>query len=282
MNKYTFVVEKENGFKAIDFLKAKGISKEIIQKVKYGNVYLNNKKLNNINEKVHVGDTLHVLLPQDDVNIFVKPVNVPLDIVYEDDYVIAVNKGSGVLTHNSKGNDIISLDQMVCGYFAPTPFTFRAINRLDRDTSGVVLIAKDMISASFFGDLMKNGGIKKTYSAIVVGKPEKDHFFIEKPIKRQSEGSMKRVVDEQGQYAKSECWFVKDLGNGLSLMDITLHTGRTHQIRVHLSSIGLPLYADSLYGQKVEGKTYLLHAKSLEFIHPFTKEQIKLSSPIKL
>lgn len=282
MNKYTFVVEKENGFKAIDFLKSKGISKEIIQKVKYGNVYLNNQKLNNINEKVHVGDTLHVLLPQDQINLFVKPVNAPLDIVYQDDYMIAVNKGSGVLTHNSKGNDIISLDQMVCGYFAPTPFTFRAINRLDRDTSGIVLIAKDMISASFLGDLMKSGGIKKTYSAMVVGKPEKDHFFIEKPIKRQSEGSMKRVIDEQGQYAKSECWFVKDLSNGLSLIDITLHTGRTHQIRVHLSSVGLPLYADSLYGQKVEGKTYLLHAKSLEFIHPFTNEKITLFSPIKL
>ena len=282
MDKYTFIVEKENGYKALDFLKAKGISKEIIQKVKYGNVYLNNVKLNNINDKVHVGDTLHVLLPQDEINLFVKPVNAPLDIVYEDDYMIAVNKDSGVLTHTSRGNDIISLDQMVCGYFAPKPFTFRAINRLDRDTSGIVLIAKDMISASFFGDLMKNGGIKKTYSAIVVGKPTKNHFFIEKPIKRQSEGSMKRVIDEQGQYAKSECKFIKELGNGLSLMDITLHTGRTHQIRVHLSSIGLPLYADSLYGQKVEGQSYTLHAKSLEFTHPFTNEQIVLSSPIKL
>ena len=151
MDKYTFIVEKENGYKALDFLKAKGISKEIIQKVKYGSVYLNNVKLNNINDKVHVGDTLHVLLPQDEINLFVRPVNAPLDIVYQDDYMIAVNKESGVLTHNSRGNDIISLDQMVCGYFAPKPFTFRAINRLDRDTSGIVLIAKDMISASFLG-----------------------------------------------------------------------------------------------------------------------------------
>ena len=133
-----------------------------------------------------------------------------------------------------------------------------------------------MITASFLGEQMKRGEIKKTYTAIVVGKPNEKHFFIEKPIKRQNENSMKRVCADDGQFAKTECQVVCELDDGLTVLDLKLHTGRTHQIRVHLSSIGLPLYADALYGQKVDGKTYTLHAKSLEFIHPFTKEKIFL------
>ena len=138
-----------------------------------------------------------------------------------------------------------------------------------------------MLTASFLSEQMKRGEIKKTYSALVVGKPKENHFFIEKPIKRISENSMKRVCDKDGQYAKTECFVVGETKDGFTQIDAKLHTGRTHQIRVHLSSIGLPLYADALYGEKVEGKTYTLHAKSLEFIHPFTKEKIKLVCELK-
>jgi 23S rRNA pseudouridine1911/1915/1917 synthase len=189
--------------------------------------------------------------------------------------MLAVVKERGLLTHKLMFNDTPSLDQLVTGYFAPNPFTFRAVNRRDKDTSGLLLIAKDEFSASLLGEKIKNGEILKTYLAVVVGKPENDSFIIEKPILK-VDGTVKRVIDSSGKYAKTECRFVKDLGGGLSLVSVTLYTGRTHQIRVHLSSVGLPLYADSLYGKEVKGKTYILHAKGLKFIHPFTKEIINL------
>ncbi|MBO7149911.1 MAG: RluA family pseudouridine synthase [Clostridia bacterium] len=277
MKEFVFTVEQKfNNYKCIDFLKSISISAEIIGKVKFGGVFVGEKQLSNINERVNAGAQVKIVLPLDEPNPYITPQKSKLDIVFEDEYMLAVNKHKGVLTHSSKSNSAPSLEEMVCGYFLPNPFTFRAINRLDRDTSGIVLIAKDMLTASFLGEQMKRGEIKKTYSALVVGRPNAKHFIIEKPIKRQSENSMKRVVADDGQFAKTECFVVGETKDGFTQIDLKLHTGRTHQIRVHLSSIGLPLYADALYGEKVEEKTYTLHAKCLEFTHPFTKEHVKL------
>ncbi len=277
MKEFIFVVqEKFNNYKCVDFLKSIGISSEIIGKVKQGGIFVGERLLNNINDRVNAFEQIKIVLPPDLPNHYITPKKEKLEIIFEDDYIVAVNKERGVLTHSSRHNNATSLEEIVCGYFLPNAFTFRPINRLDRDTSGIVLIAKDMLTASFLGEQMKRGEIKKTYSALVVGKPKGNHFFIEKPIKRQSQDSMKRVVANNGQYAKTECQVVGETQNGLTIIDAKLHTGRTHQIRVHLSSIGLPLYADALYGEKVEGRTYTLHAKSLEFTHPFTKEKINL------
>jgi len=276
MKEFSFSVNKEfNNYKIIDFLKAVGVSKEIILKVKFGGIKLNQTIVSNASEKVKSGDIVTIILPQDKPNEFITPIKEKLYIIYEDDYLLAVKKESGVLTHSSRHNNIKSLEQIVLGYLG-SDICFRPINRLDRDTSGIVLVAKDTFTASLMSKQMKDGLIKKTYSAIVVGKPKQNHFIIEKPIKRLDEKSMKRVCDDNGDYAKTECFFVGEK-EGLSTLDITLHTGRTHQIRVHLASVGLPLYADCLYGQKVDGKTYSLCAKTLEFVHPFTKEKIKLS-----
>ena len=277
MKEFVFKVdEKFNNYKCIDFLKSISISTEIITKVKFGGIFVDGKKISNINDRVKLNEKVKIVLPEDSPNPYITPKKEKLQIIFEDDYMLAVKKEKGILTHSSKGNNALSLEEIVCGYFLPNPFTFRPINRLDRDTSGIVLIAKDMLTASFLSEQMKNGNIKKTYSALVLGKPKEKHFFIEKPIKRISENSMKRVVANDGQYAKTECNVIGELDGGLTVVDAKLHTGRTHQIRVHLSFIGLPLYADALYGEKIEGKTYNLHAKSLEFTHPFTKEKIKL------
>lgn len=275
MKEHIFTVEQKfNNYKCKDFLKGIGVSKEILLKIKNGGILVNGNILSNVNNLVNSGDKVKIVLPKDQSNEFVKPVKGDLKILYQDEYMLAVYKPSGMPTHNSKGNNLVSLDQLVCGYFFPQEFTFRAVNRLDRDTSGIVLVAKDMLSCSLLGEMVKNGEIKKTYTALVKGVPKLEHFIIEKPIKRQSDSSMKRVCAVDGKYAKTECQLIKQLENGLSLLSIILHTGRTHQIRVHLSDYGFPLFADALYGEAVKDKTYWLCASKLEFIHPITKERI--------
>ena len=275
MQELSFKVDQQfNNIKAIDFLKKQGLSDEIIKKVKIGGVFVNGEVLKNINERLSKSDQVKVVLPADKPHPYIVPVKAPLDVVYEDQYILAVNKPKGMLTHSSRHNDTLALDQVVCGYFMPKPFTFRAVNRLDRDTSGIVLIAKDEYTASLLSEQIKQGKIVKTYSAVVQGEVKQEHFIIEKPIKRQSEGSMKRICATDGKYAKSECTLIKKLDDGKSIVEILLHTGRTHQIRVHLASVGLPLFADSLYGERVEGQTYTLHANKLQFTHPITKEEL--------
>jgi len=275
MKEFVFVVDEQfNSIKPLNFLSAKGVSDEIIKKVKFGGVFINGLVLKNANERISFGDQVKIVLPLDLPNPYVVPIKAPLDVIYEDEYLIAVNKPKGMLTHSSRHNQTVALEQVVCGYFLPNSFTFRAVNRLDRDTSGIVLIAKDEYTASLLSEQIKKGEMQKTYSALVVGKPNTERFIIEKSIKRSSPNSMKRVCAEDGKYAKSECALVKMLDDGKSIIDVRLHTGRTHQIRVHLSSVGLPLFADSLYGEKVEGQTYTLHAKELKFIHPITKEEM--------
>lgn len=275
MREFSFKAnEKFNDYKVIDFLKAQGVSKEIILKVKFGGIKVNQKTISNANQKVKVGDVVNIILPPDKVNEFIIPIKEDLTIIYEDEYLLAVIKDKGVLTHSSKHNKLKSLEQLVLGYLKE-PVCFRPVNRLDRDTSGIVLIAKDAFTASLLSEQIKRGEVKKTYSAVVVGVPKREHFFIEKPIKRLNGNSMKRVCADGGQYALTECKLLST-EKGLSTLEIILHTGRTHQIRVHLASENLPLYADALYGEKVEGQTFSLVAKRLEFIHPFTKEKLVL------
>ena len=278
MKEHVFIVEQKfNNYKCKDFLKAKGVSREILLKVKDGGVYLNDLLVNNVNNLVKSGDKVKIVLPVDKKNPFVNPIKGQLKVCYEDDYMLAVYKPCGMPTHNSKGNALTSLDQLVCGYFMPNEFTFRAVNRLDRDTSGIVLIAKDEFSSSLLGEMVKNGEINKTYTAVVCGVPNLEHFIIEKPIKRQTESSMKRVCAPDGKYAKTECKLIKSLNDGLSLLEITLHTGRTHQIRVQFASRKTALYGDGKYGSKTNEKKTALWSYRLSFNHPITKRMLSFS-----
>ena len=177
MKEFSFIVDKKQ--KIICFLRDKGVSVEIVQKVKYGGVFLNGIVVKNINDFANVGDEILMKLPKDKNNAHSTFLKEKLEVLYEDDYFLAVNKNKGVLTHSLMYNETPSLEQIVRGYFMPNDFTFRAVNRLDRDTSGIVLVAKDMLSCSVLGELVKRGEIKKTYLALVNGVPSEEPFIIE-------------------------------------------------------------------------------------------------------
>ena len=161
-------------------------------------------------------------------------------------------------------------------YYVGAPFVFRSVNRLDRDTSGIVLIAKNQFAASRLAEDMKGGRFEKYYTALLSRCPEKKRAIIDAPIAREEEGSIIRVVREDGKRAVTEYEITEVLPDGRAIASVRLYTGRTHQIRVHFAHIGAPLYADFLYGERIEGKEYDLRCSRLVFPHPVSREMIDI------
>ncbi len=207
------------------------------------------------------------------------------EILYEDEAVLAVNKPSGMPTHTSFGHRDDSLANRVCAYYQKNgiPFVFRAINRLDKDTSGVVLIAKNAFYASKLSNSLKNGDFEKLYVAILDGSVEKSGK-IEGFIKREDKSIIKRCFSpdfsEGADYSLTEYERLSE-GSGVSLVKIKLKTGRTHQIRVHFSSVCAPVLGDTLYGRKCEDiDRQALHAYSLSFVSPISGERQTVLAPL--
>lgn len=207
------------------------------------------------------------------------------DIIYEDDDIIAVNKPPFMPTHQSQGHFYDTLANSLAYYFTlqKRPFIFRSLNRLDRNTSGIVLVAKNRLASSKLSLQMKNGGIKKTYIAILQGNLEKDEGIIETHIRRKEQSIILREVSEETADSKIAITSYKVLAkkNGLTLVSATPITGRTHQLRVHFAHIGAQILGDDLYGEKSDLiNRHALHARTLHFDHPKTKEEYTLFAPI--
>lgn len=276
MERYVEAVNSVIGeMKIRDYLKGRlGLSTSLIGKVKYDNVKLNGEYVH-MRAMVKNGDVIEITLP-DEESENIEPIDIAIDIIYEDEYVIAVNKPKNMPVHPSRGNHLPTVANAIRAYVGH-PFVFRAINRLDRDTSGIVLIAKDRLSGAKLYQSMKERKFGKTYLAIIKGVPEVAHGVINAPIVREYEGSIKRVVRNDGKECITEYELVESYDNGTSLVKVTPHTGRTHQIRVHMAHIGHPLVDDFLYGTRGE-ETYSLHCSSLSFPHPFTGETIVINA----
>ena len=258
-----------------DYLRRRlGLSVSLIACVKYDNVKLNGEYVH-MRALVKDGDVIEITLP-DEESENIEPMNVPIDVIYEDDYIIAVNKPKNMPVHPSRGNHLPTLANAVRHYVGK-PFVFRAVNRLDRDTSGIVLIAKDRLSGAKLYQSMKERKFKKTYFAHVEGVPTPDHGIINAPIARETEGGIKRVVREDGKECITEYELIETYEDGTSLIKLTPHTGRTHQIRVHMAHVGHPLVNDFLYGKRTD-ETYSLHCASLSFPHPFTGKTVILET----
>lgn len=230
-------------------------------------VYLDSKQVR-LTKKLPTSGVLKVLEKEKKTNI--KPIKMNLDIVYEDDDLLILNKPYGIVIHPTLKKVDITLANGIVSYLNIVP---RFYNRLDMDTTGLIIIAKNSYTQNF---LQKYGDVKKKYLAIVEGKIIDQ--IIEKPIYRPQD-ELKRIIDEKGQYAKTKVKLIKYYENqDISLVECELFTGRTHQIRVHLSSVGHPIIGDKLYNESIKylSKRQMLHAYSLEFKHPRTKELIHI------
>ncbi len=253
------------------------LAANLVTKLKSTKGILVNDECVTVRKVLKDGDILKVVL-EDENSQNIIPNNIPLDIIYEDEDVLVVNKPCNMTTHPSINHYEGTLANAVMHYFRDTKFTFRAVNRLDRDTTGIVVIAKNQYSAGFLNKQIMNRDIKKTYLAICCGKLPKENDIIDAPIKREKESVIKRVVAPDGQYAKTEYW-VEDFQNGFSLVKLMPYTGRTHQLRVHMSYINAPIYSDFIYGEEIKGERVRLHCSSMEFKRPSDKKTILLKAP---
>ena len=204
---------------------------------------------------------------------------IPFDIIYEDEDIIAINKPRNMPTHPSQNHYEDTLANGLMHYYKGKNFTFRAITRLDRDTSGVVLIAKNHVSAAILGEDMKQGKIAKEYAAVVCGVPNPPCGQIDAPIKRLYESVILRCVSPDGKSAITDYETISSSG-AFSLVQLLPRTGRTHQLRVHLSHIGTPIYGDDLYGAIQKDESVRLHCRKITFIHPLTKTEMAFETSL--
>lgn len=261
-----------------DFLiKTLGLSVTLVKRVKYGGVFINGENVH-MRATVKTDDVVEVRISEPS-NDSIEPIEIPLEIVYEDEYLLAVNKPTNMPTHPSRGNTLPTLANAVVAYMGDG-FVFRAVNRLDKNTSGIVLIAKDAVTSAKLGDMMKKHEFGKKYVAVLKGVPQGKSGTISAPIERECEGSIKRCVREDGKAAVTEYEVLSLINDKASLCEFRPKTGRTHQIRVHASYIGHPLLGDEMYGGG-EGE-YLLHCKEMTLTHPITGEMLILRSDKKL
>ena len=257
-----------------DWLRANDFSTNLIKRLKSldDGILLNGERVT-VRRLLTEGDTLFLKLSDESENPLLVPTEMPLSILYEDDDMIALDKPAGIPTHPSHGHFDDTLANGLAYLFKKRgePFVFRAVNRLDRGTSGIVLIAKNAKSAADLSEKMKSGMIKKTYVAIVNGSLT-GSGIIERPIHRAAESVITREVcspDAPGAKSAVTGYQVVMSGDGWSFVRLDPITGRTHQLRVHLSSIGHPIAGDWLYGTAESSPTALDRSFDRPALHCF-------------
>lgn len=246
-----------------------------------------NSKVIKSNYKLKKGDFIEVEVPEPvELNVSAEEMN--LDIVYEDEDVLVVNKEKGIVVHPAPGNYTGTLVNGIlhhCNDLSGINGVIRPgiVHRIDKDTSGILVIAKNDEAHNDLAAQFKEHSIKREYYALVEGKFSNEKGTVDKPISRDKKERIKMAINSDGKRAVTHYEVLEQYDKGVSLVKCTLETGRTHQIRVHMASIGHPLVGDLVYGYKrqkfnIEGQA--LHAKTLGFIHPRTKEYMEFTSEL--
>ncbi len=259
------------------------ISDRLLLKLKTNNkIFLNNIPTN-IKSPVNSNDIIEISLDFNEDNTNIIPTKMDLKIIYEDDSLLILNKPAGYPVHPSLLHFEDSLSNGVKYYFDSINLhkKIRPVNRLDKDTSGIVIFAKNEYVQENLIKQMKTKSFKKEYIAICEGIISPNTGTINKPISRKPGSIIERCVNDDGDNAITHYDLIKTINNSLSVVHIVLETGRTHQIRVHMSYIGNPIIGDTLYGTESDLiKRQALHSYKVSFVHPVTKEKMEFTAPL--
>ncbi len=263
------------------------LSRSFIQKLIEDESILVNDKATKSNYKIRLNDKIYVCIPEPK-EVEIVPENIPLDIVYEDDDIIIINKPKGMVVHPAAGHlsgTLVNALMYHCkdnlsginGELRPG-----IVHRIDRDTTGLIVACKNDIAHKFIAEQLAVHSITRKYQAIVYGNIKEDTGTIDAPIYRHPQDRKRMAVVKNGKEAVTHYKVIERFGD-YTHIECQLETGRTHQIRVHMSYIKHPLLGDEVYGNpnkkfKLEGQC--LHAKTLGFIHPNTKEYIEFDSEL--
>jgi 23S rRNA pseudouridine1911/1915/1917 synthase len=272
--------EKDEGKLIKDFLKEQAISRTALTDIKFkgGSILVNEKEVN-VRYKLKLEDELVLYFPPEVPSEGVSGESISLDIIYEDDYLLVVNKPPAMNTIPSREHPAGSLANALVGYYDTIGITATShiVTRLDRNTSGLVLIAKHRHVHHLFSEAQKRGQVKRTYEAFASGRIIDEQGKIKEPIGRKDDSIIEREVRADGQYACTN-FRVLDRYDEFTHLELQLETGRTHQIRVHMAFVGHPLLGDDLYGGDTELiQRQALHCRRLRFFHPFLLDEMEFS-----
>lgn len=264
------------------------LSRSAAQKLLENGSVIRNGKPVKKNEKLNLGDRLEVTLPEVQ-EIDITPENIPLDIVYEDIDVIVVNKPKGLVVHPAAGHWSGTLVNALM-YHCKTSLSGingelrpGIVHRIDMDTSGLLIVAKNDFAHQSLSEQLKDHTLARTYECIVVGGIKEDCGTIDAPIGRHPIDRKRMAVTEKNSKPAVTHWQVLERFSGYTRLQCKLETGRTHQIRVHLSWRNHPILGDMVYGRKkpeLGQSTQCLHARELTFLHPRTNQPITVSCPL--
>lgn len=280
-----YIIDKDSaGLRVEQFLRRKRYSGQNLSEIKrMPKSILVNGVHYYMRQELSTGDHLQVRICETQNSEKIPPTNLPLNIIYEDEDLLVLNKPAGMPIHPSLNNYTNSIANALAYYFQSQgkPFIFRCCNRLDRDTSGLTIVSKHLVSGSILSDMTKYREVHREYLAIARGSVTPSEGTIQAPLGRKEGTIIERTVDwEHGEDAVTHYKVVKE-ANGHSLVSLRLETGRTHQIRIHMKYLGYPLIGDYLYNPDMEYMTrQALHSHHMEFTHPITGEHMSFTAPL--